>query len=153
MIAACRERDVRRRRLREEERATPVTCGVGVGHLDTFHLPGYAVGPFLVTNSDEYSVGSINYYEMLPNTFCVCWWNVEGWCVFVLVHVLVMVLWRLSALLASLTSPRRPDEAPHSAEARSSSERRGGPGVGKKHSTCESSMLLLGDVGDREQVT
>ena len=26
--------------------------GVGVGHLDTFHLPGYAVGPFLVTNVD-----------------------------------------------------------------------------------------------------
>ena len=26
--------------------------GMGVGHLDTLHLPGYAVGPFLVTNSD-----------------------------------------------------------------------------------------------------
>ena len=27
--------------------------GMGVGRLDTLHLPGYAVGPFLVTNSDE----------------------------------------------------------------------------------------------------
>ena len=27
--------------------------GMGVGHLDTLHLPGYAVGPLLVTNSDE----------------------------------------------------------------------------------------------------
>ena len=27
------------------------------GHLDTFHLSGYAVGPFLlVTNSDEHTV-------------------------------------------------------------------------------------------------
>ena len=26
--------------------------GMGVGFSDTFHLPGYAVGPFLVTNSD-----------------------------------------------------------------------------------------------------
>ena len=51
MIAACRERGVRRRRLREE-RATPVR-GMGVGHLDTFHLPGYAVGPFLVMNGDD----------------------------------------------------------------------------------------------------
>ena len=25
---------------------------MGVGHLDTFHLPGYAVGPFLVTKFD-----------------------------------------------------------------------------------------------------
>ena len=41
---AGRERGVRRRRLREEERATPVPW-MGVGHLDTFHLPGYAVGP------------------------------------------------------------------------------------------------------------
>ena len=31
--------------------------GWEVGHLDTFHLPGYAVGPFLVTNSDEYTFG------------------------------------------------------------------------------------------------
>ena len=36
----------------EEDRATPVPW-MGVGHLDTLHLPGYAVGPFLVTNSDE----------------------------------------------------------------------------------------------------
>ena len=34
----------RRRRLRrEEERATSVTR-MGVGHLETFHLPGYVVG-------------------------------------------------------------------------------------------------------------
>ena len=32
--------------------------GMGVGRLDTLHLPGYAVGPFLVTNSDD---GNLTY--------------------------------------------------------------------------------------------
>ena len=31
--------------VREEERAQHQCRGMGVGHLDTFHLPGYAVGP------------------------------------------------------------------------------------------------------------
>ena len=53
MLVACRERGVRRRRLRGKRSAQRQCRGMGVGHLDTFHLPGYAVGPFLVTNSDS----------------------------------------------------------------------------------------------------
>ena len=35
----------------------PSAEGWVAGHLDTFHLPGYAVGPLLVTNSDDLYTG------------------------------------------------------------------------------------------------
>ena len=50
--AKLSEKAPRRLRLREERSAQHLSAeDVGVGHLDTFHLPGYAVGPSY--SSDE----------------------------------------------------------------------------------------------------
>ena len=56
--------------------------GMGVGHLDTFHLPGYADGPFFVTNSDDTCMSQLwTKFGMI----CVYFWIHK--CIVGIIHV------------------------------------------------------------------